>query len=67
MVWANAPDGYYDNAVGLTGSELVDSIHSIIDNHSVLKYTNSAYQTTTCHIVAFTLSLTFSIQYNLLA
>jgi endonuclease I len=41
MVWADPPDGYYDNAVGLTGSELVDSIHSIIDNHTVLKYTNS--------------------------
>ena len=38
---ADPPDGYYDNAVGLTGSELVDSIHSIIDNHTVLKYTKS--------------------------
>jgi endonuclease I len=38
---ADPPDGYYDNAEGLSGSELVDSIHSIIDNHTVLKYTKS--------------------------
>ena len=42
MVWADPPDGYYDNVAGLPGSELVDSIYSIIDNHTVLKYTNSS-------------------------
>ncbi len=41
IAWADAPDGYYDSAVGLSGSELVDAIHSTIDNHTVLKYTNS--------------------------
>ena len=39
MVLADAPDGYYDSAIGLTGVELVDSIHSIVDSHTVLKYT----------------------------
>ena len=38
---ADPPDGYYNKAEGLSGSELVDSIHLIIDNHTVLKYTNS--------------------------
>ena len=38
---ADPPDGYYNKAEGLSGSELVDSIHSIIDNHTVLKYTKS--------------------------
>ncbi len=38
---ADPPEGYYDNAEGLSGSELVDSIHLIIDNHTVLRYTKS--------------------------
>ena len=38
---ADPPDGYYNKAEGLSGSKLVDSIHLIIDNHTVLKYTNS--------------------------
>ncbi len=32
------PSGYYDSAEGLTGTELQQALHDIIDNHTVLSY-----------------------------
>jgi endonuclease I len=46
IIWANLlfgqiPTGYYDNADGLTGNELLEALHYIIDNHtSVDAYDN---------------------------
>ncbi len=36
---AAIPDGYYDNASGLSGVELKATLHGIIDGHNVLSYT----------------------------
>ncbi|MDX2413765.1 MAG: endonuclease [Bacteroidales bacterium] len=33
------PAGYYDSASGLTGTELQQALHNIIDGHTVLTYT----------------------------
>ena len=33
------PAGYYDSASGLTGTELQQALHNIIDGHTVLSYT----------------------------
>jgi len=33
------PAGYYDSASGLTGTDLQQALHDIIDNHTVLSYT----------------------------
>jgi endonuclease I len=46
---AAIPDGYYDNASGLSGVALKAALHGIIDGHTVLSYTPgvwNAYQTT---------------------
>ncbi len=37
-ILAQIPAGYYDNAQGLTGSELKQALHSIIDNHNEYSY-----------------------------
>ncbi len=47
--FATIPDGYYDPASGLSGTELKSALHNIIDDHTVLSYTPgvwNAYQTT---------------------
>ena len=35
---AQAPSGYYDNANGLTGDQLKQALHDIIDNHTEVSY-----------------------------
>ncbi|MCF6172100.1 MAG: endonuclease [Bacteroidales bacterium] len=35
---AQIPDGYYDDAVGLTGDELKAALHNIIDDHQEFSY-----------------------------
>jgi endonuclease I len=47
-LWAQIPDGYYNNASGLNGSALHEALHDIIDNHTVVSYTSlwTHYQTT---------------------
>jgi len=35
---AQAPAGYYNNANGLTGTELKAALHNIIDNHTTISY-----------------------------
>lgn len=39
--WAQAPSGYYDPAIGLTGENLKVSLHSIIKNHTRYPYSSS--------------------------
>ncbi len=39
-VSAQIPDGYYDNAAGLSGSELKTALHNIIDNQTELNYSD---------------------------
>lgn len=45
---AQAPAGYYDGALGLSGQSLQIALHDIIDNHTVLSYDNLwvAFQST---------------------
>lgn len=43
MLWslisvAQAPQGYYDNAIGLSGEELKEALHDIIKNHDEYSY-----------------------------
>jgi len=38
-VYGQIPDGYYDNAAGLSGSSLKAALHDIIDDHIALSYT----------------------------
>lgn len=48
-VVATIPPGYYNSAAGLTGEALQITLHTIIDNHTVLSYTPgvwNAYYTT---------------------
>ena len=47
-LWAQIPDGYYNNASGLTETALHEALHDIIDNHTVVSYTSlwTHYQTT---------------------
>jgi endonuclease I len=40
--FSQIPPGYYDPAMGLTGTALQQSLHDIIDDHTVLEY-NSIY------------------------
>jgi len=37
-LWGQAPDGYYDDAEGLTGYQLKTALKEIIDNHTVYDY-----------------------------
>lgn len=37
---AAPPAGYYDNAIGLSGSALKDTLHTIIKGHTVISYSN---------------------------
>jgi endonuclease I len=49
IAFSAIPDGYYDNASGLSGTALKAALHNIIDGHTVLSYTPgvwNAYQTT---------------------
>ncbi len=49
IAFSAIPDGYYDNASGLSGAKLKAALHGIIDGHTVLSYTPgvwNAYQTT---------------------
>lgn len=39
-LFGQIPPGYYDDAEGLTGEELLQALHEIIDNHNVLDYSN---------------------------
>ncbi len=47
-VYAQIPDGYYDDASGLSGEDLKTALYGIIDNHTVVSYTElwTAFQTT---------------------
>ena len=47
-LWAQIPDGYYNNASGLTGTALQQALHDIIDDHTVVSYSSlwTHYQTT---------------------
>lgn len=38
LVCAQIPAGYYDPATGLTGKDLQQKLHDIIDNHTVIDY-----------------------------
>ena len=37
-LWAQIPNGYYNNATGKTGSELKTALHDIIKGHHVVSY-----------------------------
>ncbi len=37
-LWAQIPNGYYDNASGKTGTQLRQALHDIIDNHTSISY-----------------------------
>jgi len=39
--FSQIPGGYYDNAQGLTGQELKDSLNNIIDGHTEFPYTST--------------------------
>ena len=41
-VWTQIPDGYYNNAAGLNGSELKSALHAIVSNHIQYPYTSSS-------------------------
>lgn len=41
MASAQAPSGYYDNAQGITGDELKDSLNNIISGHTEYPYSSS--------------------------
>ncbi|MBC8190756.1 MAG: endonuclease [FCB group bacterium] len=47
-LWAQIPNGYYNNASGLTGTPLQQALHDIIDDHTVVSYSSlwTHYQTT---------------------
>ncbi len=47
-LWAQIPDGYYNNANGLNGPALHQALHNIIDGHTVVNYSSlwTHYQTT---------------------
>ncbi len=47
-LWAQIPDGYYNTALGLNGSSLQQTLHDIIDGHTVVSYGSlwTHYQTT---------------------
>ena len=49
-LWAQIPDGYYDNAEGKTGDELKVALHNIIKGHTVISYAKirDAYAYTDC-------------------
>ena len=38
LTYAQIPDGYYDDAIGLTGDELKSALHNIIDDHDEYSY-----------------------------
>ncbi|GAB4289685.1 MAG: hypothetical protein Kow0068_15230 [Marinilabiliales bacterium] len=40
LVKAQIPAGYYDSAAGLTGESLKLALHNIIDNHTVINYSD---------------------------
>ena len=37
-LWAQIPDGYYNNANGKTGDELKEALHDIIKDHTTISY-----------------------------
>ena len=37
-IYAQIPEGYYDDAIGLTGDELKAALHNIIDDHQEFSY-----------------------------
>jgi endonuclease I len=43
LLWAQIPDGYYNNAEGKTGTELRAALHNIIKNHHVVSYDGLLY------------------------
>jgi len=48
---AQIPDGYYDPADGLTGVALQQALHNIIDDHTIVGYSDlwTYFQTTDVH------------------
>jgi len=42
---AQAPTGYYNSASGLTGQQLLDALHQIIDDHVRFPYTSTSTDT----------------------
>jgi endonuclease I len=44
-LWAQIPDGYYDNATGLSGAVLQQTLNDIIDGHTEYPYTSSGTDT----------------------
>ncbi|MFN0058328.1 MAG: endonuclease [Planctomycetota bacterium] len=42
---AQAPPGYYDSAIGLSGSALAVALHNIIDDHTVIPYSGAGFDT----------------------
>lgn len=38
-VSSQIPEGYYDSAEGLSGQELFEALHQIINNHTKISYT----------------------------
>jgi len=38
--FSQIPPGYYDDAIGLTGTQLKTALHNIIDDHTEYSYTN---------------------------
>jgi endonuclease I len=40
MIFAAIPDGYYDNASGLSGTALKTALHNIIDDHTEFSYSD---------------------------
>ncbi len=47
-LWAQIPDGYYNDASGLNGPALQQALHDIIDGHTVVSYSSlwTHYRTT---------------------
>ncbi|MCU0772842.1 MAG: endonuclease [Verrucomicrobia bacterium] len=42
---ATPPQGYYSSAVGQTGSALKTALHAIVDDHTVIPYSSSSFDT----------------------
>jgi endonuclease I/fibronectin type 3 domain-containing protein len=40
---ADAPPGYYDSTAGLTGSQLQSALHEIINDHVIIPYSSTAF------------------------
>ena len=45
LLRADAPPGYYDSAAGLTGAPLQAALHEVINDHTILPYSSTAFDT----------------------